>query len=273
MRRTNAWVAMALIVGVLAAGCAGDQKATQRPVRMATTTSTANTGLLDYLMPVFEEDTGIKVNFVATGTGKALRHGRDGDVDIVLVHAPPAELTFVEEGFGVERVPIMWNSFVIVGPKGDPAGIGDCDDIAAVFRRLSEEEVAFVSRGDDSGTHKKERAIWEQVGISPQGSWYIEAGQGMGACLAMAGNKLAYTLSDYGTYLSMADKVNLEVVYEGDPLLLNPYALIAINPEVHPHVNREGAEELIKWFTSERVHELIAGFKVHGQSLFHPFDG
>lgn len=241
-------------------------------VKMATTTSAANTGLLDYLLPEFENDTGIHVDYIATGTGKALMHGRNGDVDVVLVHAPTAEESFVKEGFGVERIPVMWNDFVILGPRDDPALLFQAEDVADAMRRLSASEARFVSRGDDSGTHKQEFQIWEQAGVKPNGAWYIEAGQGMGACLTMANNLQAYVLTDRGTYLARVDDLDLTVAFEGDPELVNPYAIIAVNADKHTHVNHTGAERLIEWMTSPRARDLIAGYRVNGHELFHLFE-
>jgi tungstate transport system substrate-binding protein len=199
-------------------------------------------------------------------------HGRNGDVDVVLVHAPSAEEAFVQEGFGVERVPVMWNDFVILGPPDDPAMLAQAEDVADALRKLSEANTPFVSRGDDSGTHKKELQIWSQAEVEPDGKWYIEAGQGMGACLTMANNMQAYVLTDRGTYLSRVDKLELTVTFEGDPLLVNPYAIIAVNPEKHPHVNTTGVERLIEWMTSPRAQALIADYQINGRELFHLFE-
>jgi tungstate transport system substrate-binding protein len=264
--------ALALLLALLlATGAAVAQE--QKPViRMATTTSTADTGLLDYLFPEFEKDTGLRVEYVATGTGKALTHGRNGDVDIVLVHSPAAEKEFVAEGFGVERIPVFWNDFVVLGPQGDPAGIKSAASAAEALRLLSERKAPFVSRGDDSGTHKCEKALWQKAGITPAGEWYIEAGQGMGACLTMANEKLAYVLTDRGTYLSMRENLELAIAFEGSPDLLNPYALIAVSPAKYPDVNQAGARKLIEWMTSPRARDLVANFKVGGESLFHLFE-
>jgi tungstate transport system substrate-binding protein len=241
-------------------------------VKMATTTSAANTGLLDHLLPEFEKDTGFHVDTIATGTGKALMHGRNGDVDVVLVHAPSAEEAFVREGFGVERVPVMWNDFVILGPADDPAMLSQAEDVADALKRLKASEARFVSRGDDSGTHKKELQIWSEAEVEPGGEWYVEAGQGMGACLTMANNMQAYVLTDRGTYLSRVDVLELTVAFEGDPSLINPYAIIGVSPEKHPHVNVAGVERLIDWVTSPRAKTLIAEYRVNGRELFHLFE-
>lgn len=269
--RRRLFLLLTVAVTLCGAGCTtgGDGPA---PVTMATTTSTANSGLLDSLLPEFTRDTGIRVDYIPTGTGKALAHGRNGDVDVVLVHAPEAEEAFVEEGYGVRRVPVMWNDFVIAGPGSDPAGLAAATSATEAFRRIAESRATFISRGDDSGTHKKERALWVKAGIEPAGAWYVEAGQGMGACLAMAHEKEAYVLTDRGTYLAMAGKFSLEVDYEGDPELRNPYAIIAVSSARYPDRNHEGARKLIEWMTSPRARELIAGFKVGGKQLFYLFE-
>jgi tungstate transport system substrate-binding protein len=241
-----------------------------RPVKLATTTSTANTGLLDSLLVDFKQDTGIPVEVIAVGSGVALKHGENGDVDLVLVHAPSAEEAFVAAGFGVRRIPVMWNDFVVLGPKRDPAGVSNAGPVIETFRRIAAAQAPFVSRGDKSGTHTKELDLWKAAGVVPQGTWYIEAGQGMGACLTLANDRLAYILSDRGTYLSRADKLDLAILSEGDPLLLNPYALIAINPARYPDLNHAGAARLIEWMTSPRGQALIAAYKVNGQTLFNP---
>jgi tungstate transport system substrate-binding protein len=301
------WIMLAALLPLaIGAGCSGERDAV-RPVRMATTTSTANSGLLDHLLPEFTKDTGIRVDFIPTGTGMALAHGRNGDVDLVLVHAPAAEEAFVSAGYGVARIPVMWNDFVIAGPKGDPAGLGTATSAVEAFTRIANTKALFISRGDDSGTHRKELALWKQAShaptggapaaskptsaepaasapagaapaaseptsAAPAGEWYIEAGQGMGACLAMAHEKLAYVLTDRGTYLAMADKFELDVIYEGDAQLRNPYSMIAIDRERYPDLNHAGAQALIEWMLSARARELIAGFQVGGRPLFHLFE-
>lgn len=257
-------------VGLILAGCSSSQDVAHRPVRIATTTSTANTGLLDKLLAEFESDTGIPVHYVAVGTGQALKHGQNGDVDAVLVHAPEAEEQFIAAGFGVERVPLMWNDFVIVGPRADPAGIATAASAAEAMQRIAAAGVAFISRGDDSGTHKKERQLWRSATVEPQGVWYIEAGQGMGACLTIAGEKEAYVLTDRGTYLAMQDGVDLTVLSEGDAALINPYSIIAVDPHRYPDLNHTGAARLIAWLASEQGQRLIGAYRVAGEQLFHP---
>jgi tungstate transport system substrate-binding protein len=259
-----------LTLGLLLAGCGGGRDAADRPVRIATTTSTANTGLLDALLEEFETDTGIEVQFLAVGTGKALKHGENGDVDAVLVHAPAAEEQFIAAGFGVERVPLMWNDFVIAGSSEDPAEIATATSAAEALQRIAAAGAPFVSRGDDSGTHKKEQALWRAAALEPDGDWYIEAGQGMGACLTIASEKLGYVLTDRSTYLAMKEEVDLAVLSEGDPTLINPYSIIAVHPDRYPDLNHAGAARLIAWLASERGQALIGEFRVGGEQLFHP---
>jgi tungstate transport system substrate-binding protein len=261
-----------IVVLALGVACSGTDPQETTPVKLATTTSAANTGLLDDLLPEFEKDTGIRVEYIATGTGKALMHGRNGDVDVVLVHAPAAEEAFVRDGYGVERVPVMWNDFVILGPADDPAMLSQSETAADALVKLSEAAAPFVSRGDDSGTHKKELGLWEQAAVEPSGDWYIEAGQGMGACLTIANNMQAYILTDRGTYLARVDELDLAVAFEGDPLLVNPYAIVIVNPDKHPHVEQTGAERLVEWITSPRGQALIESYRVNGHVLFHLFE-
>ena len=247
-------------------------RAPEDVVRLATTTSTADTGLLDVLVERFQEETGIRVNVIVTGTGQALAHGRNGDVDAVLVHAPADEELFVTQGYGSTRVPLMWNDFVFAGPPEDPAGISSAQDVADALKRVSEAQATFISRGDDSGTHKKELQLWEAAGLGPEGPWYVEAGQGMGACLTMANEMRAYVLTDRGTFLSRGNTIDLEVLFEGDEALVNPYAIIAINPDRFPGVNSADAQRLIEWLASPRGQSLIEGFRVNGHQLFHRFE-
>ncbi len=239
-------------------------------IRLATTTSTENSGLLNALLPKFTEETGYQVHVIAVGTGKALRMGRDGDVDVVLVHARAAEDKFVAEGYGEQRFGVMYNDFVMVGPKADPAGIAGVKSAAEAFEKIAHTQSIFVSRGDDSGTHKKERGLWKEAGISPEGSWYREAGQGMGKVLQIAAELEAYTLTDRGTWLAYQDKSPLQISFEGDPLLFNPYGIIAVNPKRHPDTNYAGAQALIGWFISPRGQELIGDFRIGSNKLFKP---
>jgi len=239
-------------------------------IRLATTTSTDNSGLLAVLHPVFEEKNSIKVDTIAVGTGKALRLGTNGDVDVVMVHAPGAEKKFIAEGSGVERLPVMHNDFVLLGPKADPADVKNAPSLSEALQRIAASESNFVSRGDDSGTHKKEKLLWKDAAIEPKGSWYLAAGQGMGAVLQMSNNKAAYTLSDRGTFLAYKDKVDLKIAFEGAPKQLNPYHVILVNPKKHPHVKTEQAQRYVDFIRSAEGQAIIANFKINGELLFHP---
>lgn len=245
---------------------------------LSTTTSTQDSGLLDFLLPIFTEDTGIEVKTVAVGTGQALENGRNGEADVLLVHAKESEEEFVADGAGTERVDVMYNDFVLVGPMDDPLNLkaDSPDDIEAAITKISGGEVEFVSRGDDSGTHKKELQIWEAAGIEPSGEWYVEAGSGMGDVLTMAGEKQAYTITDRATYLSMKSDLDLDILVEGDDNLLNQYGIIPVNPEVLEddagEINNEGAIEFMDWMTSEKGQGLIEEFGIeeYGEPLFFP---
>lgn len=240
------------------------------PLRLATTTSTENSGLLGNLLPAFEKRSGVAVHVIAVGTGKALRIAQAGDVDVVMVHARPAEERFVAAGYGVDRREIMYNDFIMVGPSGDPASIAGTTGVAEALRRIADSESRFVSRGDDSGTHKKERALWKLSGVAPAGDWYLEAGQGMGKVLQIASELGAYTMTDRGTWLAYRGNLALAILVQGDPPLFNPYGVIAVNPKRHPHVNYESATAFIDWLSSLEGQEMIARYTVDGQVLFHP---
>jgi len=242
-------------------------------LRLATTTSTANSGLMDFLLPKFTAETAIEVHLIAVGTGKALRLGREGDVDIVLVHARAAEDAFVEGGYGVDRTDVMYNDFIIVGPASDPAGAASSNTVTQVLQRIHANEQPFISRGDDSGTHKRELILWHGSGHAPAGNWYREVGQGMGKTLQIANELDGYTMTDRGTWLAYQSKLDIKLLFEDDPPLNNPYGIIAVNPERHPDVNYAGATRLIKWITSPAVQKLIGKFKLKGQQLFVPSSG
>ena len=242
--------------------------AAQDILRMSTTTSTENSGLLAVLHPVFEEKYTIRLDVIAVGTGKALRIGGNGDVDVVFVHAPAAELKYVELGDFIDRYPVMHNDFVIIGAENDPADIATAKTALDALRKIAESQSAFISRGDDSGTHKKEKQLWKQLGIEPKGVWYAAAGQGMGAVLRIADEKQAYTLTDRGTQIAFSDKISLKVLFEGDPELFNPYHVMVVNPEKHPHVNYDAAKKYIDFITSEEGQKIIAEYKKGGQQLF-----
>ena len=239
-------------------------------LRLATTTSTENTGLLDTLLPAFTSETGIEVDVIAVGTGKAITLGENGDVDLIMVHARSREDKFVSEGYGVNRRDLMHNDFVILGPGNDPAEVSAAENAPEAMRRISSSNSNFISRGDDSGTHTREKELWTAAGITPAGKWYKEAGQGMGAVITMADDLEAYTLSDRGTYLSMMDKIDLVILAEGDSRLFNPYGIIAVNPDLHEDANYEGALSLITFLTSDTGQTIIRNFRKRGEQLFYP---
>ncbi|HTY25610.1 MAG TPA: substrate-binding domain-containing protein [Desulfomonilaceae bacterium] len=239
-------------------------------LRMSTTTSTEASGLLTVLLPPFEKANNVKVDVISVGTGKALKLGENGDVDVVFVHARPAEDKFVADGYGVDRRDVMHNDFVIVGPKSDPAGIKGAKSAIEAFKLLAEGKADFISRGDNSGTDQLEKQLWKMAGITPKGKWYIEAGQGMGAVLQMAYDKQAYTLTDRGTYIAHEGKIDLPILLEGDKALFNPYGIIAVNPKKHPKVQYDLAKKFIEYVTGPEGQKIIADFKVKGKQLFFP---
>ncbi len=261
--------ALILLLGpvLFAAGCHGTPA---KSILVATTTSIRDTGLLDELLPIFRAKTGIEVRVVAVGTGQALEIGRRGDADAVLTHDPTGEERFVGDGFGTKRLPVMWNEFVLVGPPEDPARVRSAKSGAEAFRRLREQQAVFISRGDESGTHQKEKAIWASAKIEPVGAWYVRAGQGMGAVLRMADEKRGYTLSDWGTYLAQRDRLHLVIIYKGDPEWINPYAVLPVNPNKHRHVKHDLAQQFADFLISEETQQLIADFgrEKFGEPLF-----
>lgn len=243
-------------------------------VRLATTTSTANSGLLDYLLPKFEQTCACKVHVISVGTGKALKLGEDGNVDVVLVHARESEEAFVLAGHGVDRRDVMYNDFVLIGPHNDPAKVGGQKDIIIAMQKIFDSKLKFISRGDNSGTDHMEKAYWKIAGI-PQASidqakWYLAAGQGMGEVLMMAGEMRAYTLTDRGTYIGYRERIDLPILVEGDERMFNPYGIIAVNPKKYPDINYTHAMSLINWITSGEGQQRIASFKVNGEQLFMP---
>ncbi len=254
-------VLVLLAFSVLSAGA-------EERLRMSTTTSTENSGLLAVLLPPFEKKFGCKVDVVAVGTGKSLKLGEAGDVDVVFVHARTLEDKFVANGFGVNRRDVMYNDFVVLGPRDDPAGVGKSNGAPDAFRAIAAKGSPFISRGDESGTHQKEKEVWASAGIAPRGAWYVEAGQGMGEVIMMATQKRGYTLSDRGTYVAFRKKTDITVLQQGDKNLWNPYGIIAVNPKKHAHVKYDLAMKLIDFVTGPEGQSLIAGYKVDGEPLF-----
>ena len=249
------------------------QAADKNAIIVQSTTSTQNSGLFDFILPQFKKQSGITVNVVAVGTGQALKNGRNGDGDVLLVHAKSAEHKFVEEGYGVKRFDVMYNDFVIVGPAGDPATLAGEQDIIVVLKKLASVKAAFVSRGDDSGTNKKELELWKLAGINvsqSSGTWYRETGSGMGATLNIAAGMDAYTLTDRATWIGFKNKSNLKILSAGDKRLFNQYGVILINPKKHKHVKEAQGQKFISWLTSIKGQAAIASYKLEGEQLFFP---
>ncbi len=284
-------ITVLLMVGMITTASFGEEKI----IKMSTTTSTQASGLLDILLPELEKDTGIKVKVIAKGTGAAIRDGKDGNVDVIFVHAKQREEQFVKDGFGTKRYAVMHNDFVILGPEKDPAGIKGSHDAADSLAKIARTQSMFASRGDDSGTHTKERALWEKTSVllksttttivkkgketeinfvQPEGKWYMSLGQGMGKTITFADEKQAYTLSDRGTYIKYKhgrkDGIDLAVFCEKDSLLSNPYGVIPISKEKRPHVKYGLAKEFADWLVSPKAQSLIANYKLHGEQLFYP---
>jgi tungstate transport system substrate-binding protein len=266
---------MGLALAALVFGMFSESSADEQAFRMATTTSTDNTGLFDYLAPHFKRDTGFEWQWVAVGTGKALELGKNCDVDVVLVHAPDAEREYVEEGFGVNRRRVMYNDFVIIGPNSDPAGVKG-QSTAEALNVISKKKAIFASRGDNSGTHKKELSLWKSAGITvpDKEPWYVQTGQGMLATIIVAAEREGYTLTDRGTYIKYESTTQgnppLVILVEGDPQLYNQYSVMAVNPIRCPSVNYDLAIQFIDWMTSPRVQKLIGDFELMGKKLFIP---
>lgn len=260
MRKCAVFFLLAFLTGPSAAFAAD-------PVTVAITTSIRDTGLFDRLSPAFTRATGIPVRVVAAGTGRVLRFGRDGDVDVVLVHHRPSEEKFVADGHGVKRHPVMSNVFVLVGPGDDPAGVAGETDASRALAKIAAARAVFLSRGDESGTHKKERALWAEP---PAGPWYRETGQGQGVTLNMAVALGAYTLTDKGTWLSYRNKADFGILLEGDARLANPYGVILVNPARHPHVNATGGRAFVDWLTGPEGQAVIAAHTLKGRALFAP---
>ena len=264
---------LALVGAIGAALLSAQVVAQEKSIVVASTTSTQDSGLFEYLLPIFQHRSGIAVKVIAQGTGQALDTGRRGDADVVFVHAKSAEEKFLAEGQGVKRNPVMYNDFVLIGPKSDPAGIKG-NDIAAALKSIKEKQAPFVSRGDRSGTHIAELALWNRdAGIDidkDKGGWYKSIGQGMGAALNMASASNAYVLSDRGTWLSFKNKGDLQILVEGDKRLFNQYGVILVNPEKHPTVKKDLGQEFIDWLLSPEGQKAIANYKINGEQLFYP---
>jgi tungstate transport system substrate-binding protein len=264
-----------LFLSLIAVGCGGTRNGAtdtgdKEELILVTTTSTYDSGLLDYLLPFFEEKYNYDVKVISLGTGQALEQGKSGDADVALVHAKPTELQMVAEGHFVDRVDVMYNDFVIVGPDADPVGLKDMNDLKEVFTALAEKESTFISRGDDSGTHKKERSLWEESEVTTDPAWYLSAGAGMGDTLRMADEMLGYTLTDRATYLSLRETLDVVIVFEGNSDLFNQYGIMAVNPANYQNINYVGATRLIEFFSSVEGQERIAEFKPFGDTLFFP---
>jgi tungstate transport system substrate-binding protein len=263
-----------LLISLLLLLCSTPLLAAEGRLKLSTTTSTENSGLLYVLLPPFEKQFNVKVDVISVGSGKAIKLGENGDVDVVLVHERDLEDKFVADGYGVNRRDVMHNDFVIIGPTADPSGIRKAKTAAEAFKLIAKKRATFVSRGDKSGTHSKELSLWKKAGVTPGGSWYMESGMGMGEVLIMAYEKGAYTLTDRGTYLAFlkGGKINLPILFEGDPTLFNPYGIIAVNPARHPSVNYIMAMALIGWVTSQEGQRIIADFGKgkYGAALFYP---
>lgn len=241
-------------------------------LRLATTTSTENSGLLAELLPAFEKANNCRVDVIAVGTGKAIKLGETGDVDVIMVHARSKEDKFVNAGYGVDRRDIMYNDFVLLGPDSDPAGVKGGKNAADAMGKIAASKSTFVSRGDDSGTHSREKQLWTKAGVTPAGDWYLEAGRGMGEVIVMAGERQGYTLSDRGTYIAYSEKTPLKIVVEGDAGLFNPYGAIMVNPAKHSHVNVDLASKFLDFLVSDEAKKLITSFRKGGKQLFYVAD-
>jgi len=267
----NRFLSFALALCVSAAACA-PAIAEDRSIIVASTTSTQDSGLFGYLLPIFKAKTGIEVKVIAQGTGQALDTARRGDADVVFVHAKPQEEKFLAEGFGMKRFDVMYNDFVLIGPKDDPAGVKG-KDIETALKTIQAKDAPFVSRGDRSGTHAAELALWKQAGIdiaAAKGPWYREIGQGMGAALNTASAMNGYVLSDRGTWISFKNRGDLQIVVEGDKRLFNQYGVMLVNPEKYPSVKKELGQAFVDWLISPEGQAAIAGYKIDGQQLFFP---
>ncbi len=265
---------LALAAAVLTTVFAGQPSfAEDKFIVVQSTTSTQNSGLFDYLLPIFQEKTGIEVRVVAVGTGQAIKNAANGDGDVLFVHSKPSEEKFVADGIGVSRSDVMYNDFVIVGPANDPAGVAGSKDVVESLKKIADAKAPFASRGDDSGTHKAELRLWKAAGIDPSegsGDWYRETGSGMGATLNTGTGMGAYVMTDRATWISFGNKGDYKVAVEGDPILFNQYGIILVNPEVHAHVKADLGQQFVDWVLSKEGQQAIADYKVDGQQLFFP---
>jgi tungstate transport system substrate-binding protein len=262
-----------LIVAAASLAFAGSARAQDKSIVVASTTSTQDSGLFGHILPMFKAKTGIDVKVVAQGTGQALDTGRRGDADVVFVHAKPAEEKFLSEGFGVKRYPVMYNDFILIGPKSDPAGIKGSKDIVAALGAIKAKGADFISRGDKSGTHQAELNLWKVAGVDiakDKGPWYKEIGQGMGAALNTASASNAYVLADRGTWLSFKNRGDLVIAVEGDKRMFNQYGVMLVNPQKHPSVKKDLGQQFIDWLVSSEGQKAIADYKINGEQLFYP---
>jgi tungstate transport system substrate-binding protein len=277
MRKPNLMRRIVLgLMGLVVTGLLSGYSAAAQYITVASTTSTEASGLFGHILPRFENQTGIEVRVVAVGTGQAIEIAGRGDADVLFVHHKLSEEKFVEEGYGVKRYDVMYNDYVIVGPRQDPADIGGMENASAALQKIAAAQAAFVSRGDDSGTHKMELSLWKVADVdvkAASGNWYREVGSGMGAALNTTSSLNAYTLADRGTWISFKNKGNLEILVEGDSRLFNQYGVILVNPERHPHVKAESGQQFIDWLISKEGQQAIASYKLDGKQLFFPNAG
>jgi tungstate transport system substrate-binding protein len=272
MLRRRVFLQLSMAVASIVA-CVLSVVATDRFITVASTTSTENSGLFRYLLPLFQQNTGIEVRVVAVGTGQAIELAQRGDADVLFVHHKPSEEKFVAEGFGVTRFDVMYNDFVVVGPRSDPARVKGMSDVATALAQVAAQHAIFVSRGDDSGTHKLELSLWKAAGVdvaAASGAWYREAGAGMGATLNTTSGLDAYSLTDRGTWISFKNRGNLLILVEGDSRLFNQYGVMLVNPKKHPHVKATDGQTFIDWLLSDKGQQAIATFRIEGEQAFFP---
>ena len=272
MLHRKVFLQLSLAVACIVA-CTLSAVAADRFITVASTTSTDNSGLFRHLLPLFQQDTGIEVRVVAVGTGQAIELAQRGDADVLFVHHKPSEEKFIADGFGVTRFEVMYNDFVMVGPRTDPAGVKGMTDVAAALAQVAAKRAMFVSRGDDSGTHKLELGLWKAAGVdvsAASGTWYREAGAGMGATLNTASGLEAYSLTDRGTWISFKNRGNLAILIEGDKRLFNQYGVMLVNPKKHPHVKALEGQRFIDWLLSDTGQQAIAAFRIEGEQAFFP---